>query len=74
MDAKDSAEAERCDGYDLLDPRAGQLWLWKLPKKPSSSIAIGSAAPRKSRYIEVSPCFEEQFANSFNSDPRSLSS
>jgi hypothetical protein len=62
MDAKESAEAEACDGYELLDPRAGQLWLWKLPKKPSSSITIGPAAPRRSRYLEVNPSLEAQFA------------
>jgi hypothetical protein len=59
MDAKESAAAEPCDGYDLLDPRAGQLWLWKLPKKPINSFASGPAA-RRSRYIDVSPSFEAQ--------------
>jgi hypothetical protein len=40
------------DGYDLLDPRAGQLWLWKKPSKPLNKIT--GRAPMQRRYFNVS--------------------
>jgi hypothetical protein len=40
------------DGYDLLDPRAGQLWLWKAPSKPVNKIT--GRAPLRRRYFNVS--------------------